>query len=140
LLYIAPSPASEIDERPGETVRLCITQLFFFGATLMVAWLVADRARAPVGELETGLPRLAAGEADAALPAFTLRVFSHAASAIDALATVLASSRAARHQLARQLIAVQEDERRTLARELHDEMLTTISSCFTWPPGMVWWT
>jgi hypothetical protein len=79
LLRIAPNPASEIDERPGETVRLCITLLLFFGATLMVAWLVADRARAPVSKLETSLPRLAAGDADAVLPAFTPRVFSRAA-------------------------------------------------------------
>lgn len=128
MFYIAPNPRSEIDERLGDTVRLCITLLLFFGATLLVAWWAADRALSPVRELEAGLQRLAAGESDAALPAFALREFRRVASAIDALAAALSTSRAAQQQLARQLISVQEEERRTLARELHDEMGQTLTA------------
>jgi two-component system sensor histidine kinase UhpB len=120
-LYISPNPASEIEERLGDTVRLCITLLLFSGATLLVAWWSADRALAPVRELEAGLQRLANGEPEAALPAFDLREFRQVAGAIDQLAQALNTSRAAQKQLSRQLIQVQEDERRTLARELHDE-------------------
>lgn len=127
-LRIAANPNSEIEERLGDTVRLCITLLLFSGATLLVAWWSADRALAPVRELEEGLHRLARGEKDAALPAFALREFSRVASAIDDLAAALATSRNAQRQLARQLIEVQEDERRTLARELHDEMGQTLTA------------
>lgn len=127
-LRIAPNPASEIEEGLEDTVRLCITLLLFSGATLLVARLSADRALAPFRELEAGLQRLARGEADAALPAFALREFRQVAAAINHLAAALSSSHAAQRRLSRQLIRVQEDERRALARELHDEMGQTLTA------------
>jgi two-component system sensor histidine kinase UhpB len=93
-----------------------------------VAWWSADRALTPVRELEAGLQRLADNAPDAAMPPFALREFRRVASAIDALASKLDASRAAQQQLARQLIGVQEEERHTLARELHDEMGQTLTS------------
>jgi len=127
-LRIAPNPASEIEERLGDTVRLWSTLLFFSAATLMVAWWAADRALAPVRALEAGLHRLARGEPDAALPAFALREFARVANAIDHLAAALSTSQQAQRRLAHQLIRVQEDERRTLAMELHDEMGQTLTA------------
>ena len=127
-LRIAPNPASEIEERMGDTVQLCMTLLLFSGATLLVAWWSADRALKPVRELQAGLYRLACGESAARLPAFALREFSQVAAAIDALAAALSSARAAQRQLTRQLIQLQEDERRALARELHDEMGQTLTA------------
>ncbi|EGF32970.1 two-component sensor histidine kinase-like protein [Oxalobacteraceae bacterium IMCC9480] len=125
---IAPDPSSEMEERFGDTVRLSFTLLFFSGATLLVAWWAAHRALAPVRELEAGLQRLARGDADAALPRFALREFRRVAGAIDALAAALSQARDAQRQLSRRLIQVQEDERRTLARDLHDEMGQTLTA------------
>ncbi len=127
-LLIAPNPRSELNERLADTVRLWSTLLFFSGTTLLVAWWCADRALRPVRELEASLHRLAQGEPDPALPQFALREFGRVARAIEFLAAALADARAAQHALARQLISVQEDEKRTLARELHDEMGQTLTS------------
>lgn len=127
-LYIAANPQSEIEERKGDTVRLMITLLLYSGATLLAAWWATDRALRPVRELEAGLHRLAAGEHSAALPDFSLREFRRVAQAIETLAASLKTARSAQKALARQLISVQEDERRALARELHDEMGQTLTA------------
>lgn len=120
--YIAPNPRSEIEERLGDTVRLFITLLLYSGATLLAVWWSADRALRPVRALEDGLNRLARGERDPALPRFALHEFRRVAGAIDHLAVALSESRAARSAMARQLIDAREEERRALARDLHDDM------------------
>lgn len=128
VLRIAPNPASEIDERLTDIVQLWSTLLFFSGATLLVAWWAADRALRPVRALEAGLQRLADGEPDAALPRFSLREFTRVAAAIDRLAGALNAAQHGQRLLSHQLIRVQEDERRTLAMELHDEVGQTLTA------------
>ncbi|TWI62616.1 two-component system sensor histidine kinase UhpB [Pseudoduganella lurida] len=127
-LYITPNPRSEIDERLAATVRIWSTLLFISGTAFLVTWWCTDRALAPVRQLEDSLHRLARSEPVPRLPAFALREFGRVARAIDHLARALAEARAGQHELARQLIAVQEDERRALARELHDEMGQTLTA------------
>jgi two-component system sensor histidine kinase UhpB len=82
ILFIAPNPSSEISERLADTVRIWSTLLFFSGTTLLLTWWCADRALAPVRELEASLQRLARGEPDPALPAFALRDFGRVARAM----------------------------------------------------------
>jgi len=127
-LYIAANPNSEIEERLGDTVRILITLLLFSGATLALVWWSADRALRPVRALEEALHGLARGEKRPALPAFALREFHRVADAIDHLAAALDEARSAQRALAHRLISVQEDERKALARELHDEMGQTLTS------------
>jgi two-component system sensor histidine kinase UhpB len=81
-----------------------------------------------VRALEAGLQRLADGEPDAALPPFALREFARVAAAIDHLAAALRTAQHGQRRLAHRLIRVQEDERATLAMELHDEVGQTLTA------------
>jgi len=128
VLRIAPNPVSEIDERLAGIVQLWSTLLFFSGATLLAAWWAADRALRPVRALEAGLQRLADGEPDARLPPFALREFTRVAASIDHLADALRTAQDGQRRLAHRLIRVQEDERGTLAMELHDEVGQTLTA------------
>jgi two-component system sensor histidine kinase UhpB len=128
VVRIAPNPASEIDERLADIVQLWHTLLFFSGTTLLVAWFAADRALRPVRALESGLQRLADGQPDAGLPPFALREFARVAAAIDQLAAALQAAQQGQRRLAHQLLRVQEEERRTLAMELHDEVGQTLTA------------
>ncbi|GAP36926.1 histidine kinase [Piscinibacter sakaiensis] len=130
VLVIRPDPRSEVAEIVHDAVRMLASLLLFAAATLALVWFAAHRALAPVRELELGLARVgelaraprAEGGSLPPLPRFRLREFDRIARAIDGMALQLAEARAAQHRLAQRLIAVQEDERHELARELHDEI------------------
>lgn len=120
-LLIRTDPRGEIREKLRDAARVLGTLLLFSLGTMLVAWYAAHRALKPVRAFEDGLERLARGEKKATLPSFELKEFRRIASAIDRLATSLADSRAAERRLTQRLMALQEAERRELARELHDE-------------------
>jgi two-component system sensor histidine kinase UhpB len=95
--------------------------LVFCLAMAVVAWLAAHRALKPVRVLEQGLARIGQGEHPVAMPRLELREFASIARCIEQLADDLAQARQSEQHLARQLLELQEAERRELARELHDE-------------------
>lgn len=121
VLLVSADPRSEIVEILRDAALMLVALLAFVLVSGAAAWFAVDRALRPVRALEDGLQRLAQGASRAALPEFELREFRRIARAIDRLAASLAEARAAERTLARRLIDVQEDERRHLARELHDE-------------------
>jgi signal transduction histidine kinase len=68
-----------------------------------------------------GLERLAAGDLNSRLPEFDLAELSRVRDVFNHLAESLDRTLAERSELTRRLIAVQDEERQFLARELHDE-------------------
>ncbi|WP_167591883.1 HAMP domain-containing sensor histidine kinase [Jiella endophytica] len=91
------------------------------GAIALLSALAATRTLAPVATLVSGLRRIEAGETGGRLPRSGIAEFDRIAGAIDDLASQLHTSLEARKALMKRLFAVQEDERRRLARDLHDE-------------------
>ncbi|PKO57714.1 MAG: hypothetical protein CVU25_07040 [Betaproteobacteria bacterium HGW-Betaproteobacteria-19] len=99
---------------------LSVLLLFAMGS-ILAAWYAADRALRPVRALEEGLARLARGEPHPVLPRFELKEFRRVAASIEQLAEALIHARANERRLGHCIMALQEAERRELARELHDE-------------------
>ena len=130
-LWISPDPDSEFREKLSTSVQVLIMLLLFCGICLGLTWFAVDHALSPVKELNAGLVRLAAGQERAELPGFALREFAAIAQVVDQLADSLSCARESQRRLTRQLMEVQDKERRELAAELHDEFgqsLTAISA------------
>jgi signal transduction histidine kinase len=79
------------------------------------------RALRPTRLIRAGLERIAANDLSTRLPPFDLAELTAIGDVFNHLAASLGEALAERSELTRRLIAVQDDERRHLARELHDE-------------------
>lgn len=127
VLVLVPDPSSEVTEILTESLRMILLFCGFLVVAVAATWRTVGAALAPVRELEAGLLRLAAGEPPA-LPPFELREFERIGSTMEAIARRLADAREAERRLGRRLIELQEEERRALARELHDEFGQTLTA------------
>ncbi len=88
--------------------------------TLLLNWLAVTRLVAPVGRIVHGLENLDAAGTRPPLPRFAATEFDRIARACNALASRLALTEAERAGLVQRLVTVQEEERKALARDLHD--------------------
>ena len=104
-----------------ETSRLvAVLAAALFGLCILVYAAFADALR-PTRAIRAGLERLAAGDLSARLPPFDLAELSAVGAVFNQLAGSLEATLAERNALTQRLIDVQDEERRHLARELHDE-------------------
>lgn len=87
----------------------------------VLAALMIGRTIKPAGTIIQGLRELQKGNNAFRLPRFRAAEFNHIAYAVNDLAEDLSQTNAARAALTTRLLQVQEDERRALARDLHDE-------------------
>ncbi|GJE27828.1 sensor histidine kinase [Methylobacterium organophilum] len=90
------------------------------GIGLLVTLVIGNALR-PAGVILRGLRRLELGDLSARLPPFSAREFNLIGRAFNDLSERLARTTAERANLTRRLFMVQEEERRALARDLHDE-------------------
>lgn len=90
-------------------------------AQCVLVYVSVGRALRPTGVLIAGLQRMEAGDLAHRLPHFALHELRRIGEACNRLAENLQDTLAQRAELSRKLMHLQEDERRHLARELHDE-------------------
>jgi signal transduction histidine kinase len=90
-------------------------------AIAMLATLMIGHALIPARTIIDGLRRLQRGDPGRPLPSFRTTEFNLIARAVNDLSAALARTDAARAALTARLFQVQEEERRALARDLHDE-------------------
>jgi len=121
-LVITPDPSYEIAEVWDDTEGLLIlVAIFFLTVNVMVYWAV-DRALRPIDNVWSALDELEQGNLDARLPSFRLPELARISAKFNRMANTLQQSITRNHKLAQQLIHLQEEERKSLARDLHDEL------------------
>jgi two-component system, NarL family, sensor histidine kinase UhpB len=91
------------------------------GGITVLAALTISYSLLPARAITEGLWQLQRGNLAWRLPRFRTGEFDHIAAAVNQLADNLATTRATRQALMARLFQVQEDERRAIARDLHDE-------------------
>ncbi|OAI14876.1 histidine kinase [Methylomonas lenta] len=91
-------------------------------AVCLLVYLVVSRALRPAQVIVAGLKRMDLGELSYRLPDFKLIEWQQTAAAINHLAENQQLLLSERQKLAVMLMNVQEEDRRYLARELHDEL------------------
>ena len=115
-------PADEITEAWQAARGLLAVLLgFAIGANLII-YFVVNRALRPLNVILQGLDELEHGNYTSGLPEFSVPEFNSVSRQFNRLSAALDQSRARVRRLNRQILEVQEDERRHVARELHDEL------------------
>ena len=90
------------------------------GVSILAAFLIGH-ALQPVRDIIGKLRKLEQGDRNWRLPAFQTAEFNHIGRAVNELAETLTRMDATRTAMTAKLFQVQEEERRALARDLHDE-------------------
>jgi len=98
------------------------------GALGILVYFVVERALRPTGDVVGGLNRLAAGDLKCRLPPYRLAELQRISDVFNGLATTLEVATSERTDLARRLVEAREQERRHLARVLHDELAQSLSA------------
>lgn len=90
-------------------------------AIALLASLAIAHTLAPARQIVTALQRMARGQYRTSLPRFRSMELAMIGQAVGELGDRLAQATEERAVLTRRLLEIRSDERRTLARELHDE-------------------
>ncbi len=127
-LIIAADPTYEMDEIWNTTSGLLELLLLFFVLVNVLVWWAVAHALQPIEYILAALGELQRGHLGARLPRFGLPEMSRISVGFNHMAETLELSVAENQQLTRRLLQMQEDERRSLARELHDEIGQCLSA------------
>lgn len=121
-VIIEADPSYEVSEVWEDSMGLLsLVGVFFVAVNMLVYWAVG-RALKPLGSVMQALTEIERGHLDARLPPFELKELSGISDKFNGMAQTLEISISNNHRLSQQLIYLQEEERKSLARDLHDEL------------------
>ncbi|NCA27623.1 MAG: HAMP domain-containing protein, partial [Methylophilaceae bacterium] len=130
-LVITPDPSYEYAEKWKQIADLLkLVLIFFVAVNLMVIWAVSQALK-PTAKILDALNELENGNLAARLPSFKLPELARIGEKFNHMVETLQRSIQRNHKLTQQLITLQEEERKALARDLHDEFgqcLTAINT------------
>ena len=120
-VVIVGEPADEIAEAWHDFSSLALVWLVLNALTLGILYVVLGRVLDPLAHLSRGMLSLEDGHYATRLGLPKVKELAVITERFNTLASALDTARDENSRLYRQLITVQEEERREIANELHDE-------------------
>lgn len=119
---VSPMPSDEMREKWEGFKRLSYLTVAYSALLGLVLWWAICRALEPVSALRTALRDIESGRLDARLATFRLPELAELSASFNRMASSLADISRERSALLRKLMVMEEQTRRAIARDLHDEM------------------
>lgn len=127
-LVITPDPSYEIEETWDDTKDLLAVVFIFFVSVNLLVYFAIDKALKPVGRILGALTDLENGKLETRLSDFELPELASIGKKFNGMAEKLELSIKRNLGLSRQIISLEEVERKSLARDLHDEIGQSITA------------
>ena len=130
-LIITPDPTYEYAEIWKQiTDLLLVLFIFFISVNLIISWAIAQTLKL-TENIILALNEIEKGNLETRLPAFKLIEMDKIGQKFNRMIETLQLSIAQNHQLTQQLITLQEEERKSIARDLHDEFGQCLTAIHT---------
>jgi len=130
-LVITPDPTYEYAEIWKQTTDiLLLVSIFFVSVNLMISWTLGQALK-PTETILAALNELERGNLKARLPTFDSPELDRIGLKFNHMIETLEQSISRNHRLTQQLITLQEEERKNLARDLHDEFGQCLTAIHT---------
>ncbi|MEQ8290164.1 MAG: histidine kinase [Gammaproteobacteria bacterium] len=127
-IMVSADPTDEIEEAWTEVKSLLILLFLFITLANLLVYFVIGRYLAPLATIAEAVTDIEKGNYQQELPRFDLPELNILAQRFNHMTGVLRKSREENRQLTQRSLKIQEDERRHLAQELHDELGQTITA------------
>lgn len=121
-IVLEADPLDEIAEAWGETITYFWSVVVMMLVIVFAINVVFHSMLRSVQAILSGLRQVESGQYGQKLPRFRISEFDAIAREVDNLSEALSVAQHNNQALARHTLQIQESERRTLSRELHDEM------------------
>lgn len=127
-IVIRADPSDEISEAWNEAKDMLLFLLLFVVTANIFIYLILGRDLAPIESILGGLSRIEKGDYQLRLPQFKLPELDRISEKFNHMADVLQRSQEENRYLTQHSLAIQEQARRHLAQELHDELGQSLSA------------
>lgn len=121
-IVIRPRPGDEFSELLSAIFRIFQWGTIVSAITLLLTSLIINRSLKPIHALRDAMLRMSSGEFSLRVPEAGPPEIKSICRSLNALAAALQTSQQDNQRLTSDMIMIQDEERRDIARELHDEL------------------